>query len=66
MAADRQAQSRSRRRVAVLVVGALGLVAANLTGNYIVNSLVSERNTRPAANDAWDILTELMRGPSGC
>jgi hypothetical protein len=48
--------------VAVLVVGALGLVAANLTGNYIVNSLVSERDTRPAANDAWDILTELMRG----
>ena len=48
--------------MAVLVVGALGLVAANLTGNYLVNSLVSERNTRPAANDAWDILTELMRG----
>jgi len=48
--------------VAVLVVGALGLVAAKLTGNYIVNSLVSARETRPAANDAWDILTDLMRG----
>jgi hypothetical protein len=48
--------------VALLVVGAVGLVAAKLTGNYLVNSLVSERDTRPAANDAWNILTDLMRG----
>ena len=62
MAPDRQAQRRSRRRSGRARRRSLGLVAANLTGNYLVNSLVSERNTRPAANDAWDILTELMRG----
>jgi hypothetical protein len=59
--------ARERRRAvrgvgAVLVaVGALGLVAANLTRNYLVNSLVADRETRPAANDAWNILTDLMR-----
>ena len=60
--------ARERRRAvrgigAVLVaVGAIGLLAANLTRNYLVNSLVSDRETRPAANDAWNILTDLMRG----
>jgi hypothetical protein len=47
--------------ITVFVVGVLGLVAANLTGNYVVNSLVKERDTRPAADNAWNILTELMR-----
>ena len=43
------------------MVGALGLIAANLTGNYVVNSLVEDQDTRRAASDAWDILTVLMR-----
>jgi hypothetical protein len=47
--------------VTVLVVGALGLIAANLTGNYVVNSLASEHDTRRAASAAWDIVTVLMR-----
>jgi hypothetical protein len=47
--------------ITIFVVGVLGLVAANLTGNYVVNSLVEERDTRPAADNAWDILTDLMR-----
>jgi hypothetical protein len=47
--------------IAVLSVGVVGLIAANLTGNYIVNSLVADRDTRPAASDAWDIVTELVR-----
>jgi hypothetical protein len=57
------------RRVAVrgigitlAVVGAVGLVAANLTGNYVVDSLVARRDDREAADNAWDILTDLMRG----
>jgi hypothetical protein len=44
------------------VVGAVGLVAANLTGNYVVNSLVDRRDDREAADNAWNILTDLMRG----
>ena len=54
---------RSLRGVGItaVVVGVLGLLAANLTGNYVVNALVEERDTRPAANNAWDILTDLMR-----
>lgn len=60
--------ARDRRRAvrgigAVLVlVGFVGLIAARLTGNYVVKSLVAEENNRPAASDAWDILTDLMRG----
>jgi hypothetical protein len=54
---------RAVRRIGVtaLVVGVLGLLAANLTGNYVVDSLVSETETRSAAGDTWDILTELLR-----
>lgn len=60
--------ARDRRRAVrgigtvVVVVGVLGLLAANLTRNYLVNSLVERRDDREAANNAWDILTELMRG----
>jgi hypothetical protein len=45
----------------VIVVGALGLVAAQFTGNYVVNALAADRDTREASNNAWDILTSLMR-----
>jgi hypothetical protein len=48
--------------ITFVVVGVLGLLAATLTRNYVVNSLVAERSDRQAANDAWDILTDLMRG----
>ena len=47
--------------ITIAVVGVLGLLAANLTGNYVVNSLVEQRDGREAASNAWDILTELMR-----
>ena len=48
--------------VTLAAVGAVGLVASNLTKNYIVDSLVARETDREAANNAWDILTELMRG----
>jgi hypothetical protein len=48
--------------VTLAVVGVLGLVAANLTGDYVVSSLVADTESRAAAGNAWDIVTELMRG----
>jgi hypothetical protein len=60
--------ARDRRRavrgigITLVVVGLLGLVAAKLTRNYVVDALVAQRDDRQAASDAWDILTDLMRG----
>jgi hypothetical protein len=48
--------------ITLLVVGFLGLLAARLTRNYVVDSLVARRDDREAAGNAWNILTELMRG----
>ena len=53
--------ARDRRRavrgigVVLIVVGLVGIAAARLTRNYVVEELV-------APGDAWNILTELMRG----
>ena len=60
LAGDRR---RAVRRIGatVLVVGVLGLVAATLTGRYVVRSLVAETDTRAAAGNAWGIVTELLR-----
>jgi hypothetical protein len=60
--------ARDRRRAVrgigwvLVVVGLLGLVAARLTRNYVVNSLVASEDDQHAASNAWDILTDLMRG----
>jgi Short C-terminal domain len=60
LAGDRRRAVR-RIGITVAVVGLLGLVAANLVGNYLVDSLVAETETRDAAANAWDILTSLLR-----
>lgn len=60
--------ARDRRRAVrnlgfvVLAVGLVGLVAVNVVGSYLVNSLTSATDVRTAASDAWEILTELLRG----
>jgi hypothetical protein len=60
--------ARDRRRAVrgigavLVVVGLVGLVAAKVTRNYVVDALVASRDDREAANNAWDILTDLMRG----
>ena len=61
LASDRR---RSLRRIGitVVVVGVLGLVAVRLAGNYVVDELVANTDTRTAAGNAWDILTEVLRG----
>jgi hypothetical protein len=59
--------ARDRRRVirkigiTVVIVAVLGLLAVNIVGNYIVESLVSDTENRTAAGNAWDILTQLLR-----
>ena len=59
--------ARDRRRVirkigiTVFVVAVLGLLAVNVVGNYLVESLVSDTENHSAANAAWDILTQLLR-----
>ncbi len=48
--------------IILAVVGVLGLLAARLTQNYLVDALVANRDDQQAANNAWNILTDLMRG----
>ena len=54
---------RAMRRIGItlLVVGLVGLVAVNVVGNYVVDSLVAATENRAAAGSAWDILAELLR-----
>jgi Short C-terminal domain len=61
--------SRGRRRltvraigIAIFLSGVLGLIAVNLTGWYLVRSLAADSESRDAGGDAWDIVTELLRG----
>jgi hypothetical protein len=48
--------------IVLAVVGVIGLLAAKLTQNYLVDALVEHKDDRQAANNAWNILTDLMRG----
>jgi len=48
--------------ITLTVVGAIGLLAEELTQNYLVNALVEHKDDRQAADNAWNILTDLMRG----
>jgi hypothetical protein len=48
--------------IVLVAAGVLGLLAASFTRNYVVNALVSQQDDREAASNAWNILSELMRG----
>lgn len=59
--------SRTRRRHALFIVGvdlviagAVVIIARNLAGHAIVNSLVSTASVKPAAQAAWSIGTALL------
>ena len=61
--------SRGRRRltvrgigIAVLLSGIIGLLVTKLGGRYLVDALATESESRAAADSAWDIVTELLRG----
>jgi hypothetical protein len=48
--------------VAVFVSGLVGLLAVNVTGWYLVGELTTDRESHAAGEDAWSIVTELLRG----
>ena len=59
--------ARDRRRavrqvgITIAVVGIVGLVAASIVGGYVVDELVADTESRQAAANSWDILTETLR-----
>jgi Short C-terminal domain len=64
--------ARGRRRealracgIGLLFAGAGALVAAALAGNAVVNALATTDSVRPAAEDAWDVGTSLLREAAG-
>jgi hypothetical protein len=61
LGAGRRRQAVRGIGITIIVVGVLGLVAVNLTGSYLVDSLAQDPDSRTAAGDAWSILTELLR-----
>jgi hypothetical protein len=59
--------AKGRRRIelralaiGVLLVGLLMLAARRAGGNYIVEHLVKDDSAKPAARDAWSILTQTL------
>ena len=61
------ALARGRRRIelravaiASIVVGLVILVTQSLAGGYIVDALVKTESAKPAANETWTILTDLL------
>ena len=48
--------------IAVLLSGLIGLLAVNITGWYLVDELTTDRQSHEAGENAWDIVTDLLRG----
>ncbi len=59
--------ARGRRRlelralaIGVLIVGLLMLAVRRFAGNYLLDKLAKDDAVKPAAHDAWDILTQTL------
>jgi hypothetical protein len=59
--------ARGRRRIelralaiGVLVVGLLMLAVRRVAGGYLVDQLAKDDSVKPAVQDAWDILTQVL------
>jgi hypothetical protein len=61
LAGDRRRSIVRALAVGAIVAGTLVLVARSVAGNYVVDNLVQTESVRPAASDAWEILTALLR-----
>lgn len=46
--------------IGMLIAGLLVLIVRKLAGHYITTNLVKTESVRPAASDAWRILTQLL------
>jgi hypothetical protein len=60
--------ARGRRRatlrdagIVIFAAAVVGLVAVGVVGGYVVDSLTTDKDTRNAGNDAWHIVTQLLR-----
>jgi hypothetical protein len=60
LAAGRRRELLRALAVSFVVVGLVVLVLRGLAGSYIVDSLVASESVRPAAANAWAILTDLL------
>ena len=56
----RLGSSCERSRSASLVVGLLLLAVRRFAGDYLVDQLAQDDAVKPAAHDAWDILTQVL------
>ena len=45
----------------IVAVGIVGLIATRVIGGYVVDALATDTQTRAAGNDAWAIVTDLLR-----
>jgi hypothetical protein len=61
LAGDRRRSIVRSLAIGAIVAGVLVLVARSVAGNYFVDNLVKTDSVRPAASDAWEILTALLR-----
>jgi hypothetical protein len=61
LAGDRKRSIVRMLAIGAIAAGTLVLVARGVAGNYVVDNLVQTESVRPAAADAWEILTALLR-----
>ena len=61
LAGDRKRSIVRMIAIGAIAAGMLVLVARSVAGNYVVDNLVQTESVRPAAADAWEILTALLR-----
>jgi hypothetical protein len=59
----RERRRETLRNIGLVVAAAaiVGLVAVKLIGDYVVDSLTTDTETRAAGHDAWHIVTALLR-----
>jgi hypothetical protein len=61
LAGDRKRSIVRMIAIGAIAAGTLVLVARSVGGNYVVDNLVQTESVRPAAANAWEILTALLR-----
>ena len=61
LATGRRRRTMLYAGICLMFAGALVLIGRNLAGNAVVDGLVSTEGVRPAAEDAWEIGTAMLR-----